>query len=137
MRGIVVLLALVASPALAAEVTRAPGQVTVEMSPAEFRALRVDRGTALTAPEVRAGAASSGVRVVQAGRAHEAGIETGPGNRAVVVQTGSAHDATVSQTGTGQGVLLVQTGTGAEADIAQTEDGARVVVLQHGWEPVR
>lgn len=122
---------LCAAPGMAETVTVVPGSVTVQMTPQAFRAHRVDRGTALTAPEVRA---VQGAHVVQAGAGHSATVQTRPGNTAVVVQQGAAHPASVTQTGAGQGALVIQTGTGGVVDVVQAVDDDRVVVVQYGWD---
>lgn len=128
-------LGLMTGPAAAGTLTVEPGQVTAEMTPAEFRGHRVQNGTAASPAQIRA--ATGGVRVVQAGRGHGAQVATQAGNTAVVVQAGSGHSASVTQSGSQQGALVIQTGTGGTADVVQQTDGDRVVVVQHSWAPRR
>jgi hypothetical protein len=132
--ALVLCVAAAPAPALAETVTVVPGSVTVQMTPLEFRGHRVDRGTAVTVPEVRA---VQGVHVLQAGVGNTATVQTGAGNTAVVVQQGTSLSASVTQTGTAQGALVIQTGTGGGVAVVQEVDADRVVIVQHSWEPRR
>ncbi|SMY08783.1 hypothetical protein [Flavimaricola marinus] len=125
-----------AGMARAETVTVVPGSVTMQMTPQEFRAHRVDRGTALTAADMQQ-PPSAGVRVLQNGDHNTATVATQPGNAAMVIQQGDGHAATVTQEATGQGALVIQTGTGGATDLTQTTQGEKVVIVQHSWQPRR